>query len=382
MSRDTPPRVMFTYWGRRGLTQMTHDIAATALADPDGEATVCVSRQNEAFDTFAALGPSIFPVDTFAANSGALTSAWRIPLLRRSLLARLKADRTEAVIELMPHVWSPAIMPAVQASGVRYISIIHDAKPHPGDYRTRVVNRLLDRVRHQADRLITLSEVVAAQVAADDPVLASKLTPLFHPDLVFRSKARAPAMPLAPPQAGHPLRLLWLGRIMPYKGLPLFLDAVEHLRGAGVAVKIGVFGEGALGECRARLDALGSEAEVVNRWLTDAEIADILPRFHSVVLSHVEASQSGVASTALGAGLPIVATPVGGLVEQIRDGETGILAERVDAPALAAAIMRLLHDPELFRRMTETIAARRHDRSTKRFVDACIAEAVRARQRL
>jgi hypothetical protein len=48
-------------------------------------------------------------------------------------------------------------------------------------------------------------------------------------------------------------------------------------------------------------------------------------------------------------------------------------------PALAAAITRLLHDPLLYRHVTDTIGARRNDRSIKRFVDACIAEAARAR---
>ena len=68
-----------------------------------------------------------------------------------------------------------------------------------------------------------------------------------------------------------------MGRIMPYKGLPLFLDAVELLREQNVPVEIGIFGEGPLGASADRLEKLG--AEVGNHWLTEAEIASVLPRF-------------------------------------------------------------------------------------------------------
>jgi hypothetical protein len=83
------------------------------------------------------------------------------------------------------------------------------------------------------------------------------------------------------------------------------------LRAEGVPVSVGVFGEGALVESAARLDAMG--AEVVNRWLTEPEIGTILQRYQALVLSHIEASQSDVAATAFGAGLPVIATPDGPL---------------------------------------------------------------------
>ena len=77
-----PVRVMFSYWGRRGLTQFALELARTALVTPGIAASISISRQNECFHAFTEFGAALFPVDTFASNSGMLLAAWRIPLLR------------------------------------------------------------------------------------------------------------------------------------------------------------------------------------------------------------------------------------------------------------------------------------------------------------
>jgi glycosyltransferase involved in cell wall biosynthesis len=176
------------------------------------------------------------------------------------------------------------------------------------------------------------------------------------------------------PQPGAPLRLLFLGRIMPYKGLSLFVDMVECLRRDGFAVEAGVAGEGALGSEAGRLAAL--RAEVINRWLSEDEIGALLSRYHAVVLSHTEASQSGVAAAAFGSGLPVIATPVGGLIEQVDDGRTGVLAEGVDGKSLARAAKRLVLDPALYSQLQANIAKSRQARSMAAFVEGCAAYAV------
>jgi glycosyltransferase involved in cell wall biosynthesis len=363
-------RVMFVYWGRRGLTQFSLEVARAALADQRLSATISVSRQNESFSQFGEFGAHTFPVDTFSTNFGALAQSWRIPELRRRLAARLRKDKTQVVIELMPHVWSSFIASSIREAGARYVTIVHEADAHPGDYRTRMVKRMLDRTIRETDLVLNLSDIVTRRLESTGRVAKRKLVKLFHPDIRYN----APTV-LQHPTPGTPFKLLWLGRIMPYKGLPLFLDAVDILRSRGCAIDVGVFGEGPLGNCADRLSKLG--AEVVNRWLTGGELASVLPRFHAVVLSHTEASQSGVLATALGAGLPCVATPVGGLIEQITDQQTGILAARPDAPALAEAIAQLILDPVLYQAICQHITRSRSQRSMPRFVEDCVSHALK-----
>ena len=94
------------------------------------------------------------------------------------------------------------------------------------------------------------------------------------------------------------------------------------------------------------LETMG--AYVDNRWLREVDIAPALAKLDLLVLPYIVASQSGVIAAACGAALPVVVTPVGGLVEQVRDGESGIVAEAVAADAVAAAIARLATDAALY----------------------------------
>jgi glycosyltransferase involved in cell wall biosynthesis len=367
--RSRQARVMLLYWGRRGLSRFVIEVARATLASETVSATLSVSRQNENFAAFTELGEGVMPVDTFSTGLGALLQAWRVPIIRKRLLRHIAAHRPEVVIELMPHVWSSFIAPAIKAAGVRYVTLVHDADPHPGDHRTAAVQWLAKRTCRQADLIVTLSGAVAGRLRARGQVPHDKICTLFHPDLDFEGRRV-----LEPPRPGEPLRLLFFGRIMPYKGLPLFLDMVDHLREDGIAVEVGVFGEGSLGPSSRRLSAMG--AEVINRWLTEAEIGSLLPRFHAIVLSYIEASQSGVAAAAFGAGLPVIATPVGGIIEQVQDGVNGMLALSADAIALAEAAKRLLFDPQLYRAICHNLAATRDDRSVARFVGDIVRHSV------
>ena len=371
----SPARVMLVYWGRRGMSRFVIEAARAAVANREIDASISVSRQNESFAGFAEFGSRLVPVDTFSTNLGALSQAWRIPLLRRHIAREIEVRRIEAVIDFMPHVWSSFVFSAIRSGGVRYAPIIHDAETHPGDYRSLSAQRLIDRSITQADVVFTLSEAVAGRLAACGRVPRAKLVSLFHPDLDFGARGAPTA-----PRAGEPIRLAFLGRIMPYKGLPLFLDAIDLLRAEGVPVSVGVFGEGALAESAARLDAMG--AEVVNRWLTEPEIGAILQRYHALVLSHIESSQSGVAATAFGAGMPVIATPVGGLMEQVKDGINGVLAARADATALRDAVKRFLLDPELFDIVRKQIAVSKSERPMTHFVEDCVAHVLSARSSL
>ena len=356
--------LLFLYLGRRGaLGRFTLELAQAVERMPEIKATFALSSGNDIVRDFVGLRKSLLLLDTFD-RAVSLASARNFLKARARLLERIAQDRPQAVITLMPHVWSPLLARAIQSSGAKYVTVIHDAIGHPGD-RTGLLIPWLRSEAYLADLVVTLSRAVADKLVAMG-VPRDRVLPLFHPDLTYGGA------PEPRQRAGStPLRLLFFGRIMKYKGLPLLIDAVETLQAQGIVVRLGVAGSGDLGPEHARLTRLG--AEVINRWLDDHEIGPLLARYDAVALPHIEASQSGVAAAAFGGALPGAAMPVGGIAEQVIDGETGVLAAEESAGALGAAIRRLATDAALYNRISAHLCHTAADRSMASFVARIVA---------
>ncbi len=353
---------MFAYWGSMGgLPQVTLELAQVAAAQQRVRCTFSISKSNQLFDQYAFLGDSLFPVSTFQKKWGSVFAWKSLQALRSRLGERFRFDKTRAFVSLAPHVWSPLVTPIIRDAGVKHIVVAHDAAVHPGD-PYGLVNWWLLREAAMADHVVALSNFVARQLATTCGIPQDKISVLFHPDLNYG------AVDTQPRDKRDPLRVLFFGRIFRYKGLGLCVDAIEHVRRSGVPVELGVYGSGPIGSSlRRRLSNLN--ATVVNRWLAHNELAQVFSRYDVFVASHIEASQSGAVATAFGAGLPVIATPTGGLIEQVTPGVTGIITESVASEAIATAIKTLAEDRTLLERLRSGVAATRKERSSERFFD-------------
>ena len=349
---------MLAYWGRRGaLADFTFELAEEILLSHP--ATIAISRSNEIYDDFLKFGEALFATQTFDSVLGAAVSLGNVFRLRRALIDRIAQDRTRVFIDLMPHVWSPIITPAVRRLGVRHVVVVHDSDAHPGDLTGLLTNRWLLGEAYRSDHIITLSDFVKQRLIADRGIPQAKITPLFHPDLTFRRTKST-----SPPSRGV-LRILFFGRLLPYKGLDLFLDALEILRARGLPVEAGLFGSGDIGAYTARLAQLGVYVE--NRWLRSDEISERLEQYDVFAACHSEASQSGVIAAAFGAGMPVIAVPVGGIPEQVTPEITGIVVPDRTPSAFADAIARMIHEPELLDKLRIGVERSKPARSMSRF---------------
>jgi len=364
----TPKRLLFLYLGRRGaLARLALDIARALPDMPDIEGHVVVAASNELVEQCRAAGEHVHVVATFDHGIGALRLD-RLWALRRQLLALIARHRIDSVIVLMSHIWTPLIGGVVKRAGARYVVVVHDAEAHPGDTTALLTDWLL-RDAQTADRVVALSRHVADRLAARGIASAEAVglvpLPAFRYQVPGNQASESPA----------PFGFLFFGRIAAYKGPDLLVAAAEILRDRGVPFRIGVAGKGEIEALRPRLLAL--DAEIDNRWLDDAEIGPILARYDAVVLSYTEASQSGAAAAAFGCGLPVVATPVGGLREQIDHERTGLIAQDVTPVALADAMQRMATDTALYARLRARVKEMQEDLSTTRFIRLLAAEAGR-----
>jgi glycosyltransferase involved in cell wall biosynthesis len=140
---------------------------------------------------------------------------------------------------------------------------------------------------------------------------------------------------------------LFFGRIWPYKGLDYLIRAEPLISAVVPDAEIVIAGEG---EDMARYRAMMVHPErftVINDYVSDARRVELFSQAALVVLPYLEASQSGVIPIAYSSARPVVATTVGGLPAMVEDGVTGYLVPPCDEQALAAAILRILQDPEL-----------------------------------
>lgn len=259
----------------------------------------------------------------------------------------------------MPHIWSPLFVPTIKRAHARHVVVVHDADPHPGDHNG-IATRWLLREAQLADHVVTLSQHVKQRLISARGFRSSKISVLFHPDLAYGA-TRQPLL-----NERDPLRLAFVGRVLSYKGLDLLVQAAEQLLKRQRVLELGVYGHGKIEpSLRRRLSTFG--ANVVNRWLSHDELSQYLSHTDVVVAAHKEASQSGVIAAAFGAGVPVIVTPVGGLIEQVIPEVTGIVAESTTPEAIADAIERIALDRMLLARLKKGIATTREQRSTERF---------------
>ncbi len=137
--------------------------------------------------------------------------------------------------------------------------------------------------------------------------------------------------------------LVAVGRLNAQKGFDILLQALRRLAGVRLVIAGGGEEHDALKRQAARLGV--SDRLQITGW-TD-HVRDVLSQGDIFVLpSRSEGFPLAIIEAML-AGLPVVASRVGGVPESVRDGETGILVPKDDPERLASALQRLIDDPDL-----------------------------------
>jgi glycosyltransferase involved in cell wall biosynthesis len=141
----------------------------------------------------------------------------------------------------------------------------------------------------------------------------------------------------APFQTDKPV-VLFFGLLRPYKGLDVLLDAWRAIEDAELWI---------VGMPRMDISALAAAAPAnvrfVTRFVSDAELPGYFRRADLVVLPYRETEQSGVLSTALAFGKPLLVSDVGGFGELAAAGAARAVPPG-DAAALRGALAELLAD--------------------------------------
>jgi glycosyltransferase involved in cell wall biosynthesis len=282
-----------------------------------------VERLRAAGTDIEVVSPASFPHFGIAYGSGIVANLrrqpWRVPLLPAFMGAYAVAARKAAADADLVHAhWLPSGL-AAMATGKPFVVQL---------WGTDV--GLARRAPSLARSILRRAEAAVCPSTA----LAGEATRLGarHVEIV-------PSGVDLPPDVGEeatPPEVLYAGRLSREKGV---LELVE----AAAEMNLVVAGDG----------PLRNRVPMARGWVAPAELPQLYARAAVVACpSHREGF--GVACLeAMAHGRPVVAGGVGGLLDLVVNGETGIFVEPGNVPALRAALQRLLDDPELRRRMGE-----------------------------
>jgi glycosyltransferase involved in cell wall biosynthesis len=280
-----------------------------------------------------------------------LTEACELAALWRHL-RRLRPDVCHGFLfTCYTHVLPLALLAGVPArvNGRRGAS---PARP------TGLSRAVLDFAGHRSSRLyVTNSRALREQLVREEGVPASRIEVI--PNGV------EPAARVADP-GRSPARGIVVANLIAYKG---HADLVEALARLDRPPHVCLVGDGPERERIAALVEARGLGEVVGLAGAAPDARAMLADFQFAVLpSHGEGLPNAVLE-AMAAGLPVVATRVGGVPDVLEDGVTGLLVPPRDPAALAAALARIAADP-LLRRAMGAAGRRTAARLT---MDACAA---------
>ncbi|HEX5441429.1 MAG TPA: glycosyltransferase [Ktedonobacterales bacterium] len=146
--------------------------------------------------------------------------------------------------------------------------------------------------------------------------------------------------------AGDGPVVVFVGRLVPEKGVAVLVEAFAQLLSGYPTAKLVIVGDG---PDRASLEALARRLQIARSVVFAGARNDVAPFYllaDVVAIPSLSEPFGIVAVEAMAAGRPVVASNVGGLADTVVDGQTGRLAPPGDAPALAEALAWVLQSPE------------------------------------
>jgi glycogen synthase len=307
--------------------------------------------------------------------------------------ANLRSVR-EALNETQPDVavvwgmwdlsWSVAAeVEAVMGSRVAYYlanAWPMDPSPHEaywnGMARSTVGNAFLHILRHPVARALR-DEWLPCRLRLENVAICSRATQeqlrkagidtdryqvIYHGIDVAVYRQAAATRQSAP--VGSPLRVVFVGSLLPQKGVHTIIEALSHLAHTEpiVSVTLDILGAGHPAYEK-RLHQMVEELQLgdsvtFHRPIPRTQLPTFLARFDALVLPSIwEEPMALISQEAMASGLVLVGTLTGGTKEILVDGENGLAFAPEDPEALARQLARLAEGPLLRQRLSEAALA-------------------------
>jgi D-inositol-3-phosphate glycosyltransferase len=242
-----------------------------------------------------------------------------------------------------------AVMLYYKALGKKVVLTAHNVNSGLRDGDDSALNRLSLRAQYRlSDHIFVHTEQMKTQLRDQFGVPGSTITVI-----PFGLNETVPNTPLSRDEARHRLGIdrgerviLFFGKIAPYKGLDCLLRAFQEIVRSGGRYRLVVAGKARGGQeayldgVQKLMDTEGVRERILRKleFIPDEHTEIYFKAADVLVLPYRYIFQSGVLFLAYSFGLPVIATDVGALREDIVEGRTGFLCKPDDPGDLAATI--------------------------------------------
>jgi 2-deoxystreptamine N-acetyl-D-glucosaminyltransferase/2-deoxystreptamine glucosyltransferase len=299
----------------------------------------------------------------FGAHGRVIRTGLRVPVLRQGwapLAARhvLGGGRVDLVhvhcgedVAVLPLAWLAARRHGCPLVATVHLSVRHALRPvTPRGVVLRVAGGMVEWwLLPAADAVIALTPSTARQLRGDGiPAGRVHVIPPGYDPALFATAAADPFPGLPRP------RVAYLGRLAPQKDVGTLLEAFARLP---AGTRLLLVGDGPdRPALQRRAQTFGGRVHFAG-FVPHTTVPAVLQHADLLVLPSLYEDLSSVLIEAMAAGLPVVATRVGGTADLVHDGVNGLLVPPGDPAALAAAVSAVLADPAAAARLAA--AARR-----------------------
>jgi glycosyltransferase involved in cell wall biosynthesis len=231
-----------------------------------------------------------------------------------------------------PYPWILLGVHVAKLKGIPMILTVHDPLPHPGNF-FNVVMSYAEKITISAMAMLHIHVECFAKILIQQGISEEKICVIPHGCLASQF------LKYKEENIQREEAVLFFGRLELYKGLDLLVEAGLKLKGK---MRVIIAGPGKVS--KSLLKIIYSYPDIFefhNRYLSEAEVAVLFQRAAVCVLPYKQATQSSLPLISAAFGVPVVATAVGGFVEDIAK-VNGLLVKPDSPDAIAAGILKMV----------------------------------------
>lgn len=229
----------------------------------------------------------------------------------------------------------------------KIILTVHDPFPHYGEFtRRKNFNRIINYLFIK--RIILLNKTQKAEFLKKNK---NKFIQVYNSQIGIYEYLRDYSVGK---KEDDKFRILFFGRISPYKGLHILLNAFKKLQIQYANTELIIAGSGKFDFDITEFKATES-IRFINRYIPNEELVFLMSQSSIVVCPYLDATQSGVVMSAYALYKPVLATRVGGLPEMIEDNHTGFLVAPNNVDELSEKMAFIIQNKEMINNIEKNI---------------------------